>query len=106
MRRLCYDCCSRNIEVLEDSVVYTIKKSEIEEAIDEDIELGKLYREVIINHLMRLEQRITALQFYTAAEKYDLLLNKNPYVIQRAARTHIASYLGISLETLSRMSQR
>lgn len=92
------------IEIIEDSVIYTISKQKIEQAClnNRDIEIE--YRQIIIDHLMRLQERITALQFYTALERYELLFRKNPYVIKRASRTDIATYLGISLETLSRVS--
>ncbi|HAS39142.1 MAG TPA: Crp/Fnr family transcriptional regulator [Microscillaceae bacterium] len=93
------------LEALENSSIYTIRKTVVEQACQRDPLLEQSYREVITQHLMRLQERITALQFYTAKERYDLLLKKNPYVVQRAPRTHIASYLGISLETLSRLKQ-
>ncbi len=91
------------IETIEDSVIYTIKKSEIERFCKNNPEIEREYRQIITNHLIRLQQRITALQFYSASERYQLLLRKNPYVVKRASRTDIASYLGISLETLSRV---
>ncbi|MFL1896370.1 Crp/Fnr family transcriptional regulator [Aquimarina sp. 2-A2] len=92
------------IETIEDSIIHTIKKSEIEKECMNKPEIERDYRQIIVNHLVRLQERITALQFYSASERYDLLLKKNPYVIKRASRTDIASYLGISLETLSRVS--
>ncbi len=91
------------IETVEDSVIYSINREKIEDACSKNSSLEKEYRQIIINHLLRLQQRISALQFYTASERYNLLLQKNPYVVMRASRTNIASYLGISLETLSRI---
>ena len=92
------------IETVEDSVIHIINKNEIEKESLKNSEIERDFRQIIINHLIRLQERITALQFYTASERYNLLLLKNPYVIKRASRTDIASYLGISLETLSRVS--
>lgn len=92
------------IQALEDSVIHAIPRSTIEKECADDTQMAVAYRDIIIQHLLRLQERITALQFYTAKERYELLLKKNPLVIQRAPRTHIASYLGISLETLSRVS--
>jgi hypothetical protein len=44
-------------------------------------------------------------QFHTltATERYLEILNKSPYIVQAIPLTVIASYLGISLETLSRI---
>ena len=50
-----------------------------------------------------LEQRL--FQFYTlsATERYRAILEKSPQLIQHIPLTMLASYLGISLETLSRI---
>jgi CRP-like cAMP-binding protein len=50
-----------------------------------------------------LEDRLR--QFYTlsAQERYELLLKRNPAVVLTFQLTHIASYLGITIETLSRI---
>jgi hypothetical protein len=50
-----------------------------------------------------LEDRLR--QFYTlsAQERYELLLKRNPDVVLTFQLTHIASYLGITIETLSRI---
>ncbi len=85
-------------------MIHIINKNEIEKESLKNSEVERDFRQIIINHLIRLQERITALQFYTASERYNLLLLKNPYVIKKASRTDIASYLGISLETLSRVS--
>lgn len=92
------------IQALEDSIVQVIPRHMIERECLTHSDIEKAYRDIIIQHLLRLQERITALQFYTAKERYELLLEKNPVVVVKAPRTHIASYLGISLETLSRVS--
>lgn len=92
------------IETVEDSIVHIINKNKIETESIKNSDIERDFRQIITNHLIRLQERITTLQFYSAAERYTLLLSKNPYVIKRASRTDIASYLGISLETLSRVS--
>jgi hypothetical protein len=43
------------------------------------------------------------LMFYSAQERYDALIKQNPDIIQRVSLGHIASYLGITQETLSRV---
>ena len=50
-----------------------------------------------------MSRRISSLQYMTAKEKYIQLLEENPNIILRAPLGMIASYLGISQETLSRI---
>ena len=50
-----------------------------------------------------LEQRYLELRTLSAAERYAQLLDREPQLLQHVALSHIASYLGVSLETLSRI---
>ncbi len=52
---------------------------------------------------MDLVERIDDLQLKTALERYETLLVKKPYLFQRVASKHIASFLSITPETLSRI---
>jgi len=48
-------------------------------------------------------ERTLCLQSQSAKESYEQLVVNQPYILQRASLGHIASYLGISQETLSRI---
>jgi CRP-like cAMP-binding protein len=50
-----------------------------------------------------LEEKVFELHTQNATERYQTLLNKSPHIIQQVQLTQIASYLNISLETLSRI---
>jgi CRP-like cAMP-binding protein len=50
-----------------------------------------------------MTEYISNLKFQTAEDKYNALLAKNPTILQRVSLGHIASYLGITQETLSRI---
>jgi CRP-like cAMP-binding protein len=52
---------------------------------------------------MWVENRLFQFHTLTATERYLEILNKSPYIVQAIPLTIIASYLGISLETLSRI---
>jgi hypothetical protein len=54
-------------------------------------------------YYIRLEERFVNAQFKTALERYQNLLQNAPHIIERVPLGHIASYLGISSETLSRI---
>ena len=62
-----------------------------------------LCRNITTDTMLRLQQRIVALQFESAQQKYENLLLKYPEITNRVAVSHIASYLGITNETLSRI---
>ena len=51
--------------------------------------------------LKRLAKQIYSLKFCTAQERYEHLLEENPQILLRIPLGHIASYLGITQQTLS-----
>jgi CRP-like cAMP-binding protein len=57
-------------------------------------------------YAMWLENRLFQFQTLDATNRYLLLLKEHPHIIQNIPLTYIASYLGISLETLSRIRAR
>lgn len=50
------------------------------------------------------QQRILSLLSSNAQERYEQLLKRYPFLFQRVSKTLLASYLGVSRETLSRLS--
>jgi CRP-like cAMP-binding protein len=50
------------------------------------------------------QQRILSFLTSDARERYDQLLERYPSLVQRVPKTLLASYLGVSRETLSRLS--
>lgn len=54
-------------------------------------------------YAMWLEDRLFQFHTLDATNRYLLLLSKHPHIIQSISLTYIASYLGVSLETLSRV---
>lgn len=57
-------------------------------------------------HTVWLEQKILEMRTLNATQRYHKLLNNYPHFIKYISLTHIASYLGISLETLSRIRSK
>lgn len=92
-----------NIELLEDSVVLRISKSKLIELYDTNIEFANFGRKLAENALLEMEQQIVLSQVADAKSRYLSLINKFPQILQRVKLGHIASYLGISQVTLSRI---
>ncbi|MFT4018096.1 MAG: Crp/Fnr family transcriptional regulator [Agriterribacter sp.] len=56
------------------------------------------------NGFVALQKRVLSLLKNAAKEKYDLLFEQYPELFQRISKTMIAHYLGVSRETLSRLT--
>jgi CRP-like cAMP-binding protein len=93
----------RGIEVLEDSVLWSLEQKKLEELCRSYHEIERLYRLLVSYGLTMIQQRFDDLHFATAHERYEKLMHTNPGLLQRTPLGHIASYLGITQETLSRI---
>ena len=95
-----------NIQLLEGSILWAISKEKLAGLLNRYREIERLVRIVYENYYIRLEERFINAQFKTAAERYQNLLQQTPHMIERVPLGYIASYLGISQETLSRIRSR
>lgn len=91
------------IEVLEPSIILEISRDLATRLSKKFIEFDRLEKTVITKTMLQLQQRIVSIQFENAQQKYQNLLKARPDITQRVPLTHIASFLGITLETLSRI---
>ncbi|MBC7488570.1 MAG: Crp/Fnr family transcriptional regulator [Cytophagaceae bacterium] len=92
-----------NIQLIEDCTVLAISYDDLQKLYDKYPEVERLVRIINENYYVRLEERFVAAQFKTAKERYAGLLDFSPHILQRMPLGYIASYLGISQETLSRI---
>ena len=92
-----------NIEALEDLEVLKISHSELENLFDSNPKFERFGRLFLQQIYIDLVERIDDLQLHTAQERYQMLLEKKPYLFQRVASKHIASFLGMTPETFSRI---
>lgn len=91
------------IQCIEDCEITYLPKSELERLSDENLEISRFYRSLLAGSLIGSQLRMESMQFETALQRYQSLMNNNPEIIQRAPLKYIASFLGISFETLSRI---
>ncbi len=92
-----------NIELLEDSILYKLNVSALNRLFAEDICIANWGRKFAEQELLKTEERLIARQFKTATERYNDLLINNPELLQRIQLSYIASYLGITQVSLSRI---
>lgn len=95
-----------NIQLLESSTLWSISKEQLTNLYNSHHEIERLVRIVYEKYYIRLEERFVNAQFKTARELYENLLLQTPHILERVPLGYIASYLGISQETLSRIRSR
>ncbi|MGX5817711.1 Crp/Fnr family transcriptional regulator [Chitinophaga lutea] len=95
-----------NIQLMEGSVLWAISRDALLGLLDEFHELERLVRIAYEKYYIRLEERYVNSQFSTAAERYEQLMQQSPHILERVPLGYVASYLGISQETLSRVRSR
>jgi CRP-like cAMP-binding protein len=93
----------RGVEVLEPSLLWSFSYGDLEKLYRQWHEIERLGR-LLTNHAYILvQQRFDALLFSTATQRYQTLVQTHPTLVQRVPLGMIASYLGITQETLSRI---
>jgi CRP-like cAMP-binding protein len=95
-----------SIQTLEGCVLWRISKSQLTLLMDRHHEIERLVRIAYEGYYIRLEERFVNAQFKTAAERYQQLLEQAPQILEKASLGYVASYLGISQETLSRIRSK
>ncbi|MEN8138891.1 MAG: Crp/Fnr family transcriptional regulator [Bacteroidota bacterium] len=92
-----------NCELLEDSVVYSLHINEMDNLLKKNHDFAKLAFHTTYEITRTIVDYTFALKFQTAKERYDSLLKDYPRIFKRVALIHIASFIGITPETLSRL---
>lgn len=91
------------VEALEDTELVQLPYYALQKLYRDFPETERLGRLLTEAYYMQLESRLLAMQFTSAKERYDTLLDTNPSLVNRAPLGSIASYLGMTQETLSRI---
>ncbi|QNK64950.1 Crp/Fnr family transcriptional regulator [Pedobacter sp. PAMC26386] len=91
------------IQILEDSEVVAINATQLFKLYDIYPEIERLFRKIFEAAYVDTVNRIEAIQFHSAEERYDALINDAPNVILRVPLKYISSYLGITQVSLSRI---
>jgi CRP-like cAMP-binding protein len=92
-----------NIEALEDSQLLLLSKISWDQLMQRIPKFEHYFRIIIQNHLIATQKRVMQSHTETSEEMYLKFIQIYPECIQRIPQHMIASYLGISRETLSRL---
>jgi len=91
------------IELVEDSTLITLNFEKLKPLMTSDVGVANFVYAIVEEYALFLEEKIQHAQLTTSMDRYLSLLEHEPQIFQRIPLTHIASYLGISRETLSRL---
>ena len=108
-------CCSYNylsdlpcpffIEASEKTILAKFDIGEIDRIIKEYPVLEERVERLLAKSMMESERRIFSFTSLEAKDRYLLLLKEQPELVKRAKQEHIASYLGITPSSLSRIKR-
>jgi CRP-like cAMP-binding protein len=92
-----------NIDAVEDSHVLMLSHESYEKMLVDIPKMERYWRVVMEKRMIAMQRRIMILLTYPLEDNYKRLLEIHPYISSRFPQHLIASYLGISAETLSRL---
>jgi CRP-like cAMP-binding protein len=95
---------NESIQLLEDSELYAIERNNLYNLSKKHHSFALWYISLVEKHyVFQIEERTGDLQFLNAKQRYEKLLAQFPHIGNRISLGHIASYLNITQETLSRI---
>jgi len=93
------------IEALEDCVLAEINVDRLKGLLGQEIKLQTLFTKLFSAAFMDTDEKSTVLQRLPASERYLLFLEKYPKLRERVKQEDIASYIGITPASLSRIKR-
>ena len=91
------------MELMEDSVLYKLKRKQLKELFLDDLHIANWGRRYAEMELLATEERLISMLSAIASERYKELLEKEPDLLQRLPLGSIATYLGVTQASLSRI---
>jgi len=95
-----------NIDAIEDTALLLLSKENYEKMLMEVPVMERYFRILYQNSLATKDSRLISANTHTAEEKYALFIDTYPSISQRLPQNLIASYLGLSPETISRIKRK
>ena len=91
------------IQSISDTNFIGISSNQLFGLFDQHRDIERLFHKVVENSYVEAINRLEGLQFHSAEERYHSLIEKSPEVVRQIPLKHIASYLGITQVSLSRI---
>lgn len=97
---------TQHIDALEDSEVFSIEKTDLEKLYEQVPKFNRFFLKLLQNAFVAHQRRILASISQTAEDQYMDFIKRYPSIEQRVPQSQIASYLGLSPETISRIRRQ
>jgi|SRR6185312_4200398 len=94
------------IQALEETEVFYITFSELQEAYEKYLEFDYVGLKLTIKYLVELAERLYSIQMTTAQERLEWLQKNKPELIKRVPAKILACFIGISAEHFSVVRKR
>jgi CRP-like cAMP-binding protein len=92
-----------NIDAMEDGELLLLTRPAEEQLMQKLPKFERFFRLLLQNNLIAMQRRLIGSLSHTAEERYNQLVSSCPTIPQRVPQHMMASYLGITPETLSRI---
>ena len=93
----------KNIQLMEDSRLYRLHRDDLHSLFREDVHIANWGRRFAEQQFLLTEERFIPMLCTTATRRYEHLLRHAPELLQRLPLEHLASWLGITPASLSRI---
>lgn len=91
------------IETLTNTIFYEFNKKDFIDLYKKHHQLEKLGRIIAEKAYLSTVEKLLDMQIFSLKQRYNSLIKKNPDLFQKVPQKHIASYLGVSEQSLSRI---
>lgn len=95
-----------SIQALELCSLVSFASSEIKDICRTHPAFGPLGDTMMQRNIIQQKEHVAMLMLYSPEERYRRVLERTPGIVQRLSVTHLAQYIGVSRETLSRLRNR
>ena len=94
------------IESIEETTYYEFKKGDLLNLYKQSHQIESLGRIIAEKAFLLTVEKLADLQLLNLNEKYKALIKRNPALFQRVPQKYIASYMGVSEQSLSRIKKQ
>ncbi len=92
-----------NFQALEDSELLLITRDQLDKLREDNLSASKAFQNLFTEFAMKLSRRVMSVHTETAEYRYLKLIEEHPLIFQKAKLSHIATFLGVTQQSLSRI---
>lgn len=94
------------IEAIEPTQIYALDKEDGDRLRNKYLGVAELHRRMLTHYLMSAQEHLDLLKYESAETRYEKLMERMSDVLLRIPSIYVASFLGLTPETVSRVRSR